>query len=155
MNENLVALTANVTRLFRKHFAERTRHVGGTGQQWTALSVIAHRPGITQGMLAERLEVEPITACRMVDRMEQAGLVERRRDPADRRVWQLFTTREAEPVARILQAEGLELLAQATKGFSTEELTTLLALLGRARDNLSALELPTEKFETRKERQNG
>ena len=60
------------------------------------LSVLRRHEGINQGGLAEILEVEPITVCRMVDRLQEAGLVERRPDPADRRSWRLHLTAKAQ-----------------------------------------------------------
>ena len=98
MTETLGFLMSDVSRLMRRRFDERARTSGATGPQWRTLKILERREGLNQGQLAEMLEVEPITACRMIDRLEEAGLVERRRDPADRRAWRIFLTDKARPV---------------------------------------------------------
>ena len=140
MENNLAFLFMDTARLFRKKFAEAARSFGGTGPQWRALLVLEKNPGINQGMLAEHLDVEPITACRMVDRLEQAGLVERRRDPADRRVWQLFVTESAAPVVGNLRAVGGGLIERAASALSPEEAESLKVMITRVRDNLASME---------------
>ena len=136
MEANLAFVCNDISRLFRKRFAEAARNVGSTGPQWRALLAVQKCPGINQGTLAERLDVEPISACRMVDRLEQAGLVERRRDPSDRRVWQIFLTDAATPVVAQLQEIGVAMLDQATSALSAEEIERLFTYLSRVRDTL-------------------
>ncbi len=138
MEMNFAFLCNDVARLFRKRFAEAAREVGGTGAQWRVLLTLRKCPGINQGMLAERLDVEPISACRMVDRLEQAGLVERRRDPADRRVWQLFLTDAATPVVEDLHIIGEKLLKQALSALTPEESQQVFTHLSTIRDTLIA-----------------
>src|SRR3954469_10310566 len=98
MDDNIGLALKEVTQLMRRRFDERARAKGATRAQWLALKMISHSEGINQGRLADFLEVEPITACRMIDRLEEAGMVERRRDPSDRRAWQLFLTEKSRPV---------------------------------------------------------
>jgi DNA-binding MarR family transcriptional regulator len=129
----------DVARLYRRRFDERTRHLGITGPQMRALVNIMRTPGVNQGGLAYRLDVEPITTCRMVDRLEQAGLVERRRDPQDRRAWQLFLTKDAEPLAKQLQEIGQSVLDESLAGVTPDELEAAISVLYRVRDNLSNL----------------
>lgn len=95
MDENIGTMLAQVSRLFRRRFDERVRDIGVTRPQWQVLSLLTENAGINQGGLAELLEVEPITLGRMIDRLQDAGLVERRVDPADRRAWRLFLTGHA------------------------------------------------------------
>lgn len=136
MEPNLAFVCSDIARLFRKRFAEAARNVGSTGPQWRALLSVQKCPGINQGALAERLDVEPISACRMIDRLEQAGLVERRRDPSDRRVWQIFLTEAATPVVEQLHEIGVAMLDQSTSTLSAEEIERLFTYLSRVRDTL-------------------
>jgi len=138
-NDHIAFLIKDVSRLYRRRFDERTRSFGITGPQVRALASMMRFPGINQGALAERLDVEPITTCRMVDRLEQAGLVERRRDPQDRRAWQLYVTQSAEPLARELQAVGQSVLNESLEGIEGEARELAMAVLGRIRDNLTAM----------------
>lgn len=140
MESNIAFLCADIGRLFRKHFTEAAREAGSTGAQWRTLLVLQRHPGINQGALAEQIDVEPITACRMVDRLEQAGLVERRRDPGDRRVWQLFLTPAAGPVVVQLKTIGMDLLEWATSDLTAEEVVTLGGYLHKIRDKIAMMD---------------
>lgn len=139
MESNFVFLCSDISRLFRKHFADSMGHAA-TGAQWRVLITVQRNPGITQGVLAEYLDVEPITACRMVDRLEQAKLIERRRDPRDRRVWQLYMTPAAEPIVAELRKTGQELLEWVTSDLSELELADLTKYLTKIRDKIVMVE---------------
>lgn len=92
--------------------------------------------GVTQSQLVERMQVEPPTVTKMLQRLEALGLVERRSDPDDARISRVFLTaagRAAEPAA----AEAWHAVdARATAGMSTEERLLLRRLLVQMRDNL-------------------
>lgn len=137
MTDSLGFLISDVSRLLRKRFDERARLIGVTRQQWRTLSVLKRHEGSNQGMLAELLEVEPITLGRMIDRLEEAGWVERRRDPGDRRVWRIHLTDAAQPI--LLQLKGIadSLFVDAAEGISVEDQAKLHALLEQLRDNLN------------------
>lgn len=138
MDKNLGWLMADNARLLRRAFEERVRVTGITGPQARLLLAMERAPGENQASYAERLEVEPITLCRMVDRMEEAGLVERRHDPADRRARLLHLTARAEgEIARIRAAlDGL--LDQLVAGMSEHEQDELSRLLQRVTANLTS-----------------
>jgi len=136
MDSNVAFLCMDISRLFRKNFTSLSRETGATGGQWRALLFLERHAGVTQGAMADHLDVEPITACRMIDRLEQAGLVERRKDPSDRRVRQLFLTDAARPVVNELRAIGAHMLQSATASLSAQETELLLKLLERVRDNM-------------------
>lgn len=137
MSDNLGFLISDVSRLMRKRFDERARSVGATRAQWKALVTLARNEGINQGGLADLLEVEPITLCRMIDRLEDSGMVERRRDPADRRAWQIFLTKAAQPVITKLHDLADDLFEGALSGLDTADRDALTASLHQIRDNLS------------------
>jgi DNA-binding MarR family transcriptional regulator len=138
MDQNHLAfIISDIARLYRRRFDERTRSFGITGPQMRALVQIMRFPGINQGALADRLDVEPITTCRMVDRLEQGGLVERRRDPQDRRAWHLYLTAAAEPIAHDLQAIGQGLLNESLHGIVPDAHAAVIAALGQIRENLN------------------
>jgi DNA-binding MarR family transcriptional regulator len=130
-------LLPDVARLLRRAFDERARSIGVTRPQWRVLITLDQNESINQGGLADLLEVEPITLCRMVDRLQDAGLVERRPSPADRRVWQLFLTDKSRPLLKQLRGVATELLEEAMAGISQAEQDQLDAILERVRANLS------------------
>ena len=144
MTETFGFLLSDTAALLRRRFDERARAHGATRAQWRALLGISLHQGINQGGLAEWLEVEPITLCRMIDRMEEAGLVERRRDPNDRRAWQLFLTDKALPTLDVLRGTGAGLTAQALDGLSPAQVADLFAALNRIRQNLQQADTAPE-----------
>jgi DNA-binding MarR family transcriptional regulator len=137
MSDSIGFLLSDTARLLHHRFDERARAHGATRAQWKALLAVSRNEGIHQSGLADLLEVEPITLCRMVDRLEDAGLVERRRDPADRRAWQIFLTDKAHPVLAQLHEVADTLTARALAGLSAGDIAALAASLHRIRDNLA------------------
>jgi DNA-binding MarR family transcriptional regulator len=144
MQNNIAFLTSDVSRLLRKRFDVVSRRFGVTGPQWRMLAALRRTPGINQGALAQWLEVEAITAGRMIDRLEKSGMVERRADPNDRRAWRLFLTDEATPLLDELFGCATEVFDEALQGFAAGERDLLLALLERVRANLLE-EAPPER----------
>ena len=138
MSDSIGFLISDVSRLMRRRFDERARLLGTTRTQWKALAHVSRNEGMNQGALAELLEVEPITLTRLVDRLEEAGLIERRRDPADRRAWRLFLTDKAKPVLDHMHAIAGEMTAQALDGIDPADLARLTATLDHIRANLTA-----------------
>ena len=145
MSESIGFLLNDTARLFRRAFNARTRGSGITALQWRVLSYLSRHPGIRQGPLADIIEVEPITLSRMIDRLEEAGLAERRADPTDRRAWLLHLTPLAEPLLDDLRRTGRAVVAEATEGLSDAERDQLAALVERVRANLSRRECLKEK----------
>lgn len=122
--------------MVRRAFDERAKTLGVTRTQWQVMTVLKRHEGIHQGRLAEHLDVEPITLCRMADRLQEAGMVERRRDPADRRVWRLYLTDKAKQLSEELKPLGLEVLSEAMEGVSAEEREMMSQSLRQMRLNL-------------------
>lgn len=137
MTERLQFLFPAITRSLRRSFDERARRLGVTRTQWRVLMSLARHEGCNQGALAEMLEVEPITLCRMVDRLQDAGLVERRPDPQDRRARLLYLQPNAGPILADLEKIGAELLEDAVEGIGDQDLGKLADMLERIRTNLS------------------
>ena len=137
MEAQIATLLAQVSRLMRRTFDEQARLIGVTRPQWQVLSVLLHNAGIHQGGLAEILEVEPITAGRMIDRMQEAGLVERRADPADRRAWRLFLTDRGTDLLASLRPMARVAYEQALDGVSEADRIALLTTLEVMRGNLT------------------
>src|SRR3954452_20937248 len=88
----------------RKAFDRIAVGLGVTRAQWKVLFRLTRQPGMRQVELADMLDIEPITLCRIVDRLEEARLVERTRDPADRRAWRPHVTAHAAPLIEKLKA---------------------------------------------------
>ena len=119
----------------RKAFDRLAVGLGVTRAQWKVLFKLTRMPGLRQVELADMLDLEPITLCRIVDRLEDAGLVERARDPEDRRAWRLHVTAQAQPLMEKLQAVGSQLVAQAFAGIDPKDIENTRAVLARVREN--------------------
>jgi DNA-binding MarR family transcriptional regulator len=128
------------SRMMRRYYDRRASALGVTSAQWRLLLRLSREPGLKQVELAERLDVEPITACRIVDRLEEAGLVERQRDPDDRRAWRLVLTAKAEPILNRLRALAEEMSGEAFAGMSIEEVDAMRGKLARIRENVCRAE---------------
>ena len=121
----------------RKAFDRLAVGLGVTRAQWKVLFKLTRTPGLRQVELADMLDLEPITLCRIVDRLEEAGLVERTRDPEDRRAWRLHVTANAQPLIAKLQAIGAELVEQAFAGIDRKDIEITRKVLSQARENAS------------------
>ncbi len=130
-------LLIDVSRMLRKCFEKNCRGTGMTRAQWQVLSMLNRHQGITQGALAELLEVEPITIGRMVDRLEKAGMLERRAHPTDRRAWCLHLLPASQPVLEALKDLAATTRAELMAGLSNDEQHQALALLEKMKGNLA------------------
>jgi MarR family transcriptional regulator for hemolysin len=128
---------ADNSRLLRRLFDERVRDLGLTAAQARLLLSLERNPSENQAFYAERLEVEPITLTRIVDRMEDAGWLERRSDPADRRARILHLTDKATQIVNELQGIVEIMFEEMLAGMASGERKTLAALLDRIGENLS------------------
>lgn len=128
---------AETAHALRRAFDRRVAPLGVTRAQWRALAWLAREPGLRQVELADHLDVEPITLCRIVDRLEEAGLVERRRDPDDRRAWRLYLTPKGEPLVGQLRELAGQLAQEAFAGVTPQAVEALRDALARVRDNIS------------------
>jgi len=119
----------------RRAFDRRAVGLGVTRAQWKVLFKLTRTPELRQIELADILEIEPITLTRIIDRLEEAGLVERARDPDDRRAWRLHVTAKAQPLIEKLHAIGAELVADAFSGIDPKDIEITRQVLARAREN--------------------
>ena len=119
----------------RKAFDRMAVGLGVTRAQWKVLFRLTRQPGMRQVELADMLDIEPITLCRIVDRLQESGLVERTHDPADRRAWRLHVTEKAQPLIEKLKAVGAELVEEAFAGIDPKDIEITRRVLGRVRDN--------------------
>jgi len=128
---------AETALAMRRDFDRRASALGVTRAQWRVLVRVSGTNGIRQVDLAEALDVEPITLCRMIDRLEEAGFVERRRDEIDRRAWNIYLTDKAKPVLDEVHSLAHQFHEDALFGISREDQRHALAVLAQVRANLN------------------
>jgi MarR family transcriptional regulator, transcriptional regulator for hemolysin len=130
-------LLHDIARLLRKRFDQRARSLGLSRSQWQVLVHLERHEGINQSGLAEILEIENITLGRLIDRLEEAGWVERRPDRNDRRARLLHTTKKVAPVMESMHKLAEETRNEALAGLTAEQRETLLDALVHVRGNIS------------------
>jgi len=129
MKTELLVELYDVARLMRTRFDRWARTYGMTRAQGVILARLSRQPGMTQNEMAAVCEVEPITVGRLVDRLEARGLLERRLDPADRRIRRLHLLPAAEPILKEIQHYKARLMAETTDGLDEKTIETVTAAL--------------------------
>jgi MarR family transcriptional regulator for hemolysin len=127
-------------QLYARRFEERSRNLSLDFAHSKALLVLADNEGVTQQRLSELTSIGSAWLVRILDRLEDLGLAERRPHLADRRARSLATTEEAREVLRSLRIIIGESLCEALTGLSPDETVVLAKALHRVVANLSALD---------------
>jgi len=138
MDSNFAFDVSETALALRRAFDRRAAALGVTRAQWRALTRLSREDGMRQVDLADALDIEPITLCRMVDRLAEGGLVERRADEKDRRAWRIHLTPAAGPILERLRALAQDFLADALEGVSETEQAATRNILARVRANVAA-----------------
>ena len=138
LQPNIGAMLHDVARLMRRRFERRARQTGLpiTRQQARALLHIARNEGLSQAAIATMLDIEPIALVRLLDRLHEEGLVERRPHPTDRRVRTLWLTPLAWDVIDRVLAINVEVREEACAGLAPAARELLMRVLGEMKDRL-------------------
>lgn len=137
--QSLGFLLADVSRLMRQAFSQRLEGSSLTLAQARALIYVSRNEGLRQVELADLLEIQPISLARLIDQLADAGLVERRADPADRRAYQLFLKPAAAAQLVAIDQVAAAIRADALVGISKQQSEVLLHALDTMRSNLATL----------------
>lgn len=130
-------LVNDVARLFGRRFSHNGKRLGLTRAQCRTLGYLVRNEGINQAGLADLLEIRPMTLVRQIDRMEEAGWIERRPDPADRRARRLYLTGKARPILGRIWNVANETRDEALARLTPDEADQLVDLLSRVQETLS------------------
>ncbi|MEU3193743.1 MarR family transcriptional regulator [Streptomyces sp. NPDC006992] len=112
-----------------KLFAERIAELDLTPPQSGLLRLLAGSPGRSQRELADDLGMPPSRFVAFADELEQRGLIERRRNPADRRLYAVHLTDRGEQLLGELRKLGARHERQLTEGLSDAQRRQLTGLL--------------------------
>lgn len=132
----LAIAASELARSVRRAFDRRARALGYTQSQWRVLLMLGKAQGCSQAALADKLEMQPIAIGRILDRMEEAGLVERQPDPNDRRAVKLYLAANAGPIMKVLHGIAEEVLGLVREGVSPERQKEMAGQLQAMRANL-------------------
>ena len=135
-------LIHDVSRLIKRRFDRRARQMGLpiTRQQAAVVLNIAGNEGVSQAEVAAWLGIEPIALVRMLDKLHEEGLVERRPHPTDRRVRTLWLTPAARPVVAQILAINKAIREEAFAGMAGHACDTVIDILDGIKGNLALRE---------------
>jgi DNA-binding MarR family transcriptional regulator len=139
-DQRLGFLLHDVSRLLRKRFDGRARDVGVTRAQYRLLAHLGRQEGINQSALADVLEIEGMSLGQHIDRLEKGGWVVRRKDPADRRAWNLFLTDKAHLILDDMRALSTQVWEETQAGISDDDRERFIKTLLTIKDNLSRVD---------------
>jgi DNA-binding MarR family transcriptional regulator len=131
-------LLNDVVRLMKRDFYQRATGLGLTPALSRLLFNVHRTPGSHQTELAHRLDVTPVTLCRMVDRLVERGYVRRQPDARDRRAVRIYVAARGAPLVARMARIADETYTRALSGVAARERAALIATLGKLADNLSA-----------------
>ncbi|HZP70307.1 MAG TPA: MarR family transcriptional regulator [Pseudolabrys sp.] len=126
----------DVARLLRTYADQRARQFGISRAQWAVLVRIDRNEGLKQSELADMLDLQPITLTRLLDRLANNGLIERRADPNDRRANRLYLKPAAKPLLGRLADLGTDMMEIVLDGVSSTSIERMLKELSAVKDNL-------------------
>lgn len=135
--ESFGQLVHSCQRLLRARFEAHGRSLGLSSAQWRLLVPLWKEGQATQSRLAELMEIEPISVSRLVTRMEQAGWVERRPDPSDRRIRVVVPTAKTHDAFADVRSVADGVYEEAMAGMSEADRQAVIAGLKRVVNNLS------------------
>jgi MarR family transcriptional regulator for hemolysin len=129
----------DVARMLRTYADQRARQFGISRAQWVVLFRLDRSEGLKQSELAEILDLQPISLTRLLDRLAENGLIERRADPNDRRANRLYLTPAARPLLAQLTELGKDMMETVLDGLDAKSNDRLLRDLTLIKDNLRAV----------------
>lgn len=130
-----------LARQWRRALDAQLSALNLTDAGWPPLvHLAAGDSGLTQRELADRIGINGSSLVRLLDQHAQAGLIERREDPQDRRTWRLFLTREGRTAVRRIQAVLDKVETRMLAGLSDAQLLATLAAFDRVAEGIAALE---------------
>jgi DNA-binding MarR family transcriptional regulator len=139
---NFGFLVHDVSRLIKRRFDRKARQTGLpiTRRQAAVVLYIARNEGVSQAEVATWLDLEPIALVRMLDKLNDEGLVERRAHPTDRRVRTLWLTPAARPVVAQIVAINMAIREETFAGMAPDARDTVIDILGGIKENLALRE---------------
>lgn len=133
---NFLFTLGELQRLVRAYADRQAVRYGITRAQWAVLAKVERFEGMKQTELAEQMEMQPITLTRLIDRLCDAGWIERRSDDSDRRVNRLYLRKAAKPLLAKLTGLKAELTETALEGISASDANRLLTQLETIKENV-------------------
>jgi MarR family transcriptional regulator for hemolysin len=142
LKRQVVAQLIETSRLLRNYIDHRAKSRGTTRAQWIVLFRLRQQEGLSQVDLAEVLELQPISLVRLLDRLVEHGLLERRHDPRDRRANRLFLTMTGRQLVDDLDGLRDAIATDVLRDIPTEALETSLDALRDIKERVKGIADP-------------
>ena len=141
IEDDLLVVLYDVARHMRAYADQMAQAHGLTRAQLVVLARLEGQPDVSQNELAAFAEVASMTIARLIDRLEELGLVKRCSDPEDRRIWRLRLTPAAVPILREIKRFRAKLHSVMTKGIDRAALDAMTTGLRQMKKNVSSQRL--------------
>jgi MarR family transcriptional regulator, transcriptional regulator for hemolysin len=155
VDANFLFTLGELQRLLRAYADKEAARFGITRAQWAVLAKVERSEGMKQTELAELLEMQPITLTRLIDKLCDAGWIERRSDAADRRVNRLYLRKAGRALLGRINGLRSELTATALDGINPADAHRLLSQLEQIKENVRNAVQNTNGTQLKKEQRYG
>ncbi len=142
LKRQFVAQLVESSRLLRNHIEHRAKGRGTTRAQWIVLFRLRQQEGLSQVDLADVLELQPISLVRLLDRLVEHGLLERRHDPRDRRANRLYLTASGRQLVDDLDSLRDSIAADVLRDTPAAEIEISLKTLRDVKERIKGLTEP-------------
>jgi DNA-binding MarR family transcriptional regulator len=138
LKRQFIAQLIESSRLLRNYIDHRAKGCGTTRAQWIVLFRLREQEGLSQVDLAEVLELQPISLVRLLDRLVDHSLLERRPDPRDRRANRLFLTDAGRQLVDDLDSLRDSIATDVLQGMPASKVETSLEALRDIKDRIKS-----------------
>lgn len=136
MRDQFPFAVARVTRRWRKMLDERLKDLGVTQARWSTMVYLEKGgEGLTQRELASLMAIENPTLVRLLDSLEEQGLIERRPCPNDRRARRLHLTSSGRAFMDDLSGRAEILREEMLDGISDEDIECTVRVFHKILEN--------------------
>src|ERR1700722_18656559 len=143
LKRQLVAQLVESSRLLRNYIDHRAKDRGTTRAQWIVLFRLREQEGLSQVDLADVLELQPISLVRLLDRLVEHGLVDRRSGtPGDRRANRFFLRVAGRQLADDLDSLRDAIATDVLQGMPAATIETSLKALRDVKERIKTLAEP-------------
>ena len=142
LKRQLIAQIVESSRLLRNYIDQRAKSRGSTRAQWIVLFRLREQEGLSQVDLADVLELQPISLVRLLDRLVEHGLLERRHDPRDRRANRLFLTAAGRQLVDDLDSLRDSIAVNVLQNVPSESIQTSLETLRDIKERIKGFAEP-------------
>lgn len=152
LKRQFAARLIECSRLLRNHADQRAKEHGTTRAQWIVLWRLRQQEGLSQVDLAEVLELQPISLVRLLDRLVELELLQRRPNPKDRRANRLFLTAAGRRLVDDLDSLGNAIASEVLGDIPVDALQTTIDTLAAMKDRIKAASGKSVKATARRNR---